>query len=47
MLKCDGNPVQCQLDQVVVQSIDVESWMGQCSSEFEVKIQLALVQLGI
>ena len=41
----DGNPVQCQLDQVVVLSKDDDrDWMGQCSSELEVEVQLALVQ---
>ena len=40
----DGNPVQCQLDQVVIYSIDNDGdWMGQCSSELEFEVQLALV----
>ena len=41
----DGNPVQCQLDQVVIHSIDDDQyWIGQYSSELEVEVQLTLVQ---
>ena len=41
----DGNPVQCQLDQVVVHIMDDDGdWMGQCSSKLEVEVKLVLVQ---
>ena len=41
----DGNPVQCWLDQVVTNGInDDRHWIGQCSSEHEVEVQLPLAQ---